>query len=451
MKHNRKRTIVKGFTPPSNNIQPTITPRLQVIDLYQNKPTVIISEKLQQEIDLAHTKVGPIEWCGVLLFKEVSGNIHDGNLVIMADHFHLMDIGSAAHTSASITTETISEMMDKGGVFDMIEDGYKRGLIHTHHNMATFFSGTDMEELQDNTRHYEYYLSLIVNFKGEYTAKIAMIGKPNKEESQVEYTYRFGKVYTSPTKLNDVLLTADCSIQFEQPPCNLVSEYFTNRLTEFVNRPKTYPVYQPFKSNTTIQTNFPVTTIRHLYMDKQGCKELINLEKSNCVEIRLSLVNTPNNRFNLNIKDYLTFVFADSADDLSKELSYILANFNRKNLVKNKNGVTIIKNLFMDYFKNLDDFIDQCLTTAGIQPSIIDNLLGNQQLYSEVVLKVIMASIKMLSKYDYLELVKDYINELKDSNIVDFDISEQTVKNYGVEETQSLIIPSISDFADFHE
>jgi hypothetical protein len=105
----------------------------------------------------------------------------------------------------------------------------------------------------------------------------------------------------------------------------------------------------------------------------------------------------------------------------------------------------------MDYFKNLDDFIDQCLTTAGIQPSIIDNLLGNQQLYSEVVLKVIMASIKMLSKYDYLELVKDYINELKDSNIVDFDISEQTVKNYGVEETQSLIIPSISDFADFHE
>jgi len=41
--------------------------------------------------------------------------------------------------------------------------------------MQTFFSRTDSQELIDNVDKYFYYLSLIVNYRGEYTAKIAYL------------------------------------------------------------------------------------------------------------------------------------------------------------------------------------------------------------------------------------------------------------------------------------
>lgn len=43
--------------------------------------------------------------------------------------------------------------------------------------MAVFFSMTDNEELTDNAPNYNYYLSLIVNNKKEYCARVAFIGE----------------------------------------------------------------------------------------------------------------------------------------------------------------------------------------------------------------------------------------------------------------------------------
>ena len=45
--------------------------------------------------------------------------------------------------------------------------------IHSHHNMAVFFSPTDDDELVVNSEFHNYYLSLIVNNRNEMTAKVA--------------------------------------------------------------------------------------------------------------------------------------------------------------------------------------------------------------------------------------------------------------------------------------
>lgn len=45
--------------------------------------------------------------------------------------------------------------------------------------MTTFFSGTDMSELHDNAGSHNYYLSLIVNFSGLYSARVAFVAKRN--------------------------------------------------------------------------------------------------------------------------------------------------------------------------------------------------------------------------------------------------------------------------------
>ena len=40
---------------------------------------------------------------------------------------------------------------------------YQIGLVHSHHTISAFFSGTDINDLVVNHDKYDYYLSLVVN------------------------------------------------------------------------------------------------------------------------------------------------------------------------------------------------------------------------------------------------------------------------------------------------
>lgn len=134
------------------------------------KGKLLLSKRLQGQIDYLHAEVGGFEWIGILLYKKVEGDISDpSTLVLRADRLFLMDIGTPGHTQATVSAEEVLNMYDE--VPDILE--LKQGLIHTHHTMETFFSEEDWSELNDNTPLHNYYLSLIVNFKGGYTAKVA--------------------------------------------------------------------------------------------------------------------------------------------------------------------------------------------------------------------------------------------------------------------------------------
>lgn len=133
--------------------------------------TLILPDEIITQVTYLHGRIGPTEWSGMLLYDVVSGDPGDPeNFVLEAKHIFLMDIGTAAYTEYE-TDEDIVELYEEvEGAMEM-----KTGHIHTHHNMKTFFSGTDTSELQDNVDKHNYYLSLIVNMGGVYSAKVAFL------------------------------------------------------------------------------------------------------------------------------------------------------------------------------------------------------------------------------------------------------------------------------------
>lgn len=151
----------------------TVTPKMQEVTL-NGKGKLILTQGLMDQINYLHKKVGGIEWCGILFYKKISGEINKSeDFVLQAEHIYPMNIGSEAYTASDVEGMDIIDMYEK----IPNAENLKQGLIHTHHNMSAFFSGVDMSELHDNAPLHNYYLSLIVNFSGNYVAKIAYVAE----------------------------------------------------------------------------------------------------------------------------------------------------------------------------------------------------------------------------------------------------------------------------------
>lgn len=185
------------------------------------EPTLIITPRLQQQILYLHSEVGKAEWSGVLLYKVIEGDINDPeNMVIEAKGLFLLDIGSSAYTEYGVD-ERFMDVVDQYPEF--IDDEWQMGHIHTHHNMTTFFSGTDQQELHDNVELYNYYLSLIVNFEGDYTAKIVTLARDS--DSVVWMKNREGEYVQYLEKGGERMIQFDCDI-------HLVTEDFLQKQLE---------------------------------------------------------------------------------------------------------------------------------------------------------------------------------------------------------------------------
>ena len=87
---------------------------------------------------------------------------------MIAEELYLQDIGTEAYTEYDYGEDYITLMMNNPKLQDC-----KVAHAHSHHNMATFFSGTDLSEIYDNSEFHNYYLSLIVNNRGDMCAKVA--------------------------------------------------------------------------------------------------------------------------------------------------------------------------------------------------------------------------------------------------------------------------------------
>ena len=137
-----------------------------------------LSSEIIKQIHYMHTVVqNATEWSGILVYEVLAGDVDDpGNFELYAHELIPMDVGSSGYTEYEFDP---SDDYSFERIADYLEKGYKIGHIHTHHNMGTFFSGTDMSELHDNAPNHNFYLSLIVDYKnhGDWVAKVAIDGK----------------------------------------------------------------------------------------------------------------------------------------------------------------------------------------------------------------------------------------------------------------------------------
>lgn len=169
-----------------------------------------ITKEVQKIIDELHQKVGNTEWSGVIFFKLTKGDYKTlKNLEFTTVFLYPLDIGTQTFTEFNYDEEIIS-------AYDLCEEAIfsHRGIIHTHHNMNTFFSGTDKSELIDNSKKYNFYLSLIVNFKGEYSCKIAI---PSKVKRKNEYSIKDpngAEISIKNDEILDAVLISDLEIEY---------------------------------------------------------------------------------------------------------------------------------------------------------------------------------------------------------------------------------------------
>lgn len=172
---------------------------------------IIIPKKIENYIDYLHKTVGAIEWSGILFYKFVGGDMSKlKDLMFRTEFLYPMNIGSHSYTEFEYSGEVMDAYETNP---DLIE--CSTGMIHTHHNMTAFFSGTDTSELLSNAKNFNYYVSLIVNFTKEYKCKIAF---PSKSIIKKEYIFRNDKgefVKGEQTIEEEKIVVGELIVEFE--------------------------------------------------------------------------------------------------------------------------------------------------------------------------------------------------------------------------------------------
>lgn len=136
-----------------------------ILKKQDNTYKLIITPELEEKIRFLCARFPNNEYSGVL-FYDYTGRFEDNSLVLTAKDFCLMDYGSATYTEFDKSVEICNYMIEH----DLLE--CQQGLMHSHDQMSTFFSRTDLGTLQEEGSDMNNFLSLIVNNAGQYTAAI---------------------------------------------------------------------------------------------------------------------------------------------------------------------------------------------------------------------------------------------------------------------------------------
>lgn len=160
-----------------------IKPILELIHK-QDVFKILISENTEKKIRFLCKNIWDVEWSGILFYK-IEGAFEDKSLVIRCIDLFQMDIGTSGYTEFNVSPDMATYMVDHP---ELLEEGVYQGLIHSHNNMATFFSGTDTATLSAEGNDMAHFVSLIVNNAGKYTAAITRKYKCVQTVSE-KYTY----------------------------------------------------------------------------------------------------------------------------------------------------------------------------------------------------------------------------------------------------------------------
>lgn len=154
---------------------------VQKLGTYNYK--LVIPAEVERKIRFACQRVWNTEWSGTLFFTH-EGSFENNDFVIRCVDIYIMDIGTQAYTEFDMNPDVIAYMCENPELLDC-----QMGLIHSHNNMSTFFSGTDTATLKEEGRDRNNFVSLIVNNAGNYTAAITRRVKSKSVSESVSYEF----------------------------------------------------------------------------------------------------------------------------------------------------------------------------------------------------------------------------------------------------------------------
>lgn len=197
------------------------------IILAKGKGKLHLSKRLMSQINLLHDYAGSVEWSGPLFYNVKKGSIlKPEELEIEAHAMYPMDIGTSGYTEYDFEAEQTFDMHDYYP--EILDKGWDMGHMHTHHNMNAYFSGTDEQELKDNTPNHAYYLSLIVNFAKKYVARLCVMGtRKVSGQSSVAYKGLDEKDATNISNIGyeqEVVYAIDLDVTFDDDQIPFMKE-----------------------------------------------------------------------------------------------------------------------------------------------------------------------------------------------------------------------------------
>lgn len=127
---------------------------------------LVVPENVEGKIRYLIRKYPHTEWSGIL-FYTYTGDFEHGNLLITCQDIYPMDLGTAGFTQFKMTSDVSNYIANNIELFDC-----EMGLVHSHHTLGAFFSGTDLGTLQSEGNDTNCFVSLIVDTQGTYKAAI---------------------------------------------------------------------------------------------------------------------------------------------------------------------------------------------------------------------------------------------------------------------------------------
>lgn len=220
---------------------------IKKLDTYK----LIISKKVEDKIRYICNKIWKDEWSGILFYTP-SGRFEDGSLTIKCEDIYVMDIGTATYTEFEMSPDVISYMTENPELLNC-----QTGLIHSHNQMSTFFSSTDLNTLLEEGAERNHFLSLIVNNEGKYTAAITRKIQSTKTVAE-DYTYNSFQGISIKDKKdyilnNEIIEYFHLNIVFEQPNCSFTDVEERLKVIKDNKEAKVIKSVPPFKDYQTFK------------------------------------------------------------------------------------------------------------------------------------------------------------------------------------------------------
>jgi proteasome lid subunit RPN8/RPN11 len=371
---------------------------------------MIIPKDVESKIRYTCSKISNIEWSGIL-FYTYEGNFEDESLIIRCVDIFIMDIGTTGYTEFEMNPDVISYMTENPELLSC-----KTGLIHSHHEMSTFFSHTDTSTLASEGHSTNNFVSLIVNNAGTYTAAITRKVKYIRNINELA-TYEFFDQGTKNAhkEYKDIQDNIEWYyLKIEKEGANIFED-IQNRLDEIQKSKEITKIKQPeLSSEKRVFPKFNMDDEPTLFDDLNKSKKVLN-SISNC--IKKDSLNTLENiqeeelkNFHLNedilkafVVQLLTgslFVGVDKLD-IDKWVSKMKEVYSRR--FKNEESFSQWIYTFIDYL--IWEIEDPELSNLGLNSDELAYIVAND-------------AINALNKFPQNVYINDMIEQLENYLVI---------------------------------
>ena len=156
--------------------QPSLPPLTKGSTTYK----LYVPRKVEEKIRYLIRKFPSTEWSGVLFYNH-TGKFEDGSLEIHCEDIFPMDLGSGTFTDFKMDESVVGYIAENIDLF-----GCDTGLVHSHHSMGAFISGTDSNTIREEGNDTNCFVSLVVDTKGTYVAALTRKIKEKKQVTTVD-------------------------------------------------------------------------------------------------------------------------------------------------------------------------------------------------------------------------------------------------------------------------